>query len=75
MRFKSHSKEKVLEHMARGGKAFELETGLDGEDDTLLLENEETTDDLWNDISYYCDPYPIPEHWRLTPLTIETLIG
>jgi len=65
MNYKSHTKETVMNAQKNGLEIYELDTGADGNDDMLIAEKGETSQDLLIDILNYYEIPELPDHWSL----------
>lgn len=65
MKLKSHTKEQILNAYQNGEPVWELDTGNDGEDDTLIGFKEEVIFDI---LSYY-EMDEMPKYWTITQIT------
>ena len=61
MKLKSHTEQEIRAAFARGEKVFALDTGNDGEDDTLIG----SQDECLADIFCYHEIDELPGHWSL----------
>lgn len=65
MKLKSHTKEQILNAYQNGKSIWELDTGNDGEDDTLIGSKEEVIFDILS----YCEMDEMPNYWTITQIT------
>ena len=61
LKLKSHSEEEIRAAIARGEKVFALDTGNDGEDDTLIGNKEECLADILR----HHEIDELPDRWTL----------
>jgi len=65
LKLKSHTEKEILKAVQKGKRIFALDTGTDGEDDTLIG----TYEKCLADTLHHFEIDRLPEHWELTEIT------
>jgi hypothetical protein len=71
MNFRSHSKKEIKKAISEGKKVFFLDTGNAGEDDILIVEPEESREDVLADVLAHHEMAELPEGWTLKEIDYD----